>query len=86
MEDPEAALESHQSNIKVSDAGVQLLGGAEVLGDAPPVEDVGEEAGQQSGQSPQPSGLVSPSSAVSVGVRVGVDVSQAWPLTWSGCT
>ena len=76
VEDPEGSPESYKSDVKVSDACRQLVRETEVLGDAPPVEDVREEAGRQAGQSPQPGGLVSSSSASSSSVSVSAVSSQ----------
>ena len=64
VEDPGGAGESYKSDVKVSDACRQLLGETEVLGDAPPVEDVREQAWQHPTHFPQPGGLVSSGSPV----------------------
>ena len=58
MDHPEGPLDSHQPDVEVPDAGPELLLDGLVLSDAPPVENVREQARHQPSQSPQPGRLV----------------------------
>ena len=58
MDHSEGPLDSHQPDVKVSDARPELVCDVLVLSDAPPVENVREQARHQPSQSPQPGWLV----------------------------